>query len=182
MDYSELYFAVSNNDERRINQLVDAIMPVLISYLRATMQAELADAKDCAQVALIRTINKIKENKIHKPGRLYYYLLSACRNHYLRMSDEQLIEFSDKIETYYAIEPPRQIDMIIDSEKTEILKDCLEQLTDEHRNFIDYCLRFPEAEAKDIAAEFDITPNNVWTRKHRIIKMLNNCYMKKSNQ
>lgn len=182
MDYSELYFAVSNNDERRINQLVDAVTPVLISHLRATMQAELADAKDCAQVALIRTFNKIREKKIHKPERLYFYLLSACRNHYLRMSNEQIIEFSDKIETYYAVEPPRQMDQIIDSEKDEILKDCMEQLGDDHQRFIRYCMRFPEAEARDIAEEFNITPNNVWTRKHRIIKLLHECYKKKSNQ
>ncbi len=182
MDYSELYFAVTNRDERRINQLVDAITPVLISYLKSTMQAELADAKDCVQVALVRTIRKIRENKIHKPGKLYYYLLSACRNQYLRMSDESVIELSDKMETYYAVEAPRQIDQLVDIERVEILKYCLKHLSDDHRMFIDYCLRFPEAEAKDIAVEFDITPSNVWTRKHRIIKLLHNCFKKKSDQ
>lgn len=182
MDYSELYFAVTNNDERRINQLVGALTPVLVMYLKATMQAEAADAKDCVQVALIRTIKKIRENKIRKPGRLYFYLTSACRNQYLRMSEDSVIELSDKMETYYAVEPARQVDQLVESERVEILKNCLEHLSDDHRLFIDYCLRFPEAEAKDIAIEFDITPSNVWTRKHRIIKLLHNCFKKKSDQ
>ncbi len=182
MDFSELYVAVSKQDERRVNQLVDAIIPVLVSYLCATMRAERADAKDCVQMALLHTIGKIRDDKIREPSRLYYYLLSACRNNYLRMSRNTIIELSDNMEVYHAVEPAAQVDRLLDKERQTLLRECLQKLSEEYRQFINYFLRFPEAEAKDIAAKFNLSTNNVWTRKHRIIKWLHNCYKKKSDR
>jgi DNA-directed RNA polymerase specialized sigma24 family protein len=43
-----------------------------------------------------------------------------------------------------------------------------------------YWFDHPDAHTKKVASHFDISVNNAWTRKHRLIKKLNECYREKS--
>ncbi|HKJ45110.1 MAG TPA: sigma-70 family RNA polymerase sigma factor [Balneolales bacterium] len=181
MDFSELYEAIKSDDQQAINDSVTKLFPVLMSYLRVNMHADSEDAKDCIQQALLHTTEKIREDKIRNPSKLYYYLIRSCKNIYLRMNTYTNISIEDNNKDY-AIDPPKQLDELLDEEKQRILSHCLEQLDPNHRDFINYWFENPDIDASSVARHFDISLSNAWTRKHRIIKILNKCYEKNSHK
>lgn len=181
MDCSDLYEAIRTGDDEQVNRLIPHLQKVLNKYLRSTMQADVNDAKDCVQQAFLFTIQKIRSDQINDPSSLFYYLLRACRNHYLRMIRHDDLSIEDST-LDYAITPATQINTLVSKEKKRILHECLDELNENHRNFIDYWMSHPGSEASVVSRKFNISINNVWTRKHRIIKLLNECYQKKIDQ
>lgn len=180
MDLSELYNAILIDDQYKIDRILGHATSALIKYLKINMQATDADAKDSVQQALLLTYEKIKSNKIRDPSKLYYYLLTAAKNIYLRMSKRNNLAF-DESNPYHASNPATQLNILIDKEKQKLLSVCLEELNDSNRDFIEYLFKKPKTDAKTIARHFNITVNSAWTRKHRIIKMLGDCVEKKIN-
>lgn len=181
MDCSELYDAIRSGDDESVNRIIPKLQTVLNRFLRTTMQADVNDAKDCVQQAFLFTIEKIRTDQIRDPDSLFFYLMRACRNHYLRMSQRQDVSIEDS--TFeYAVSPATQIKTLISEEKKRILQECLDQLNAGHRSFIDFWLKHPRTEASVVSRKFHISVNNVWTRKHRIIKLLSECCKKKSEE
>jgi len=62
----------------------------------------------------------------------------------------------------------------------DILYNCIGKLTIIPKKIILYMLANPEAKAEVVAQKFDTTPNNIWTRKHRINQELLGCIEKHS--
>lgn len=181
MDYTELYNAILNGDDPKVSVFMKQLMPALIGFLRATMRASESDSKDCIQQAFLQTIEKIREDKIRDPSKLKYYLLTACRNIYLRMIKHTNIPL-DETNPYHAVSPARQLTNLLDKEKQFFLSECMDELSPDYYDFINYWFENPDTDGSTVAAHFNISVNNAWTRKHRIIKILNECIEKRINK
>lgn len=180
-NFSELVQAVRDDDRDNANRLLTEIRPRLIRFLNVHMNASVEDARDCVQESLLVSLRAIREGRIRKPEQMFSYLLTTCRNQYLKMLDRRK-------ESYFETPPdstnhaPRQLSGLLDRERQEILAGCLDELKDDHRAFIDYWFEHPDSDARTVADHFGISVNNAWTRKHRIIKKLNRCYEEKIKQ
>lgn len=179
MDYSELVVAVKSEDTKKINKLVKAIRPRLLAFLRIHMNASHADAKDISQEALLTIIKVIKEDQLKKPDQVVKYLLSICKNTYLKEKEKN--KSSTLVAEPYYPQAPHQLQAMMDKEQKRLLHWCLQQLKAEYREYMQYWFKHPDANAQIVAEHFNISLSNAWTRKHRLIKKLNECYQKKSN-
>lgn len=179
MDYSDLVTAIREDNTAKINEHLETLIPRLKRFLQVHMNASKLEAQDCAQEALLLSLEKIKEDKLEKPERVFSYLLTTCRNTYLKMNRQNK-------EYYYEDLPstrhrkPRQLKNLMDKEREKLLQWCIQQLKKEYQKFIKYWFDHPDYEAKKVAEHFNLSTSNTWTRKHRIIKKLNHCYQKKS--
>lgn len=179
MDYSELVTALKDEDTRKANKIIEALRPRLVSFLRIHMNATQMDAEDCAQDSLLSSIEVIKEDGIKNPDQIVSYVLSTCRNNYLKMQKKQREESIEEVSQEQR-QAPRQLQSLLDKEQEQLLKWCLNQLKEKYQRFMQYWFDHPDAHAKKVAKHFGISVNNAWTRKHRLIKKLNECYREKS--
>lgn len=179
MDYSKLVTALKENDTRKANEIIEALRPRLMAFLRIHMNATHADAEDCAQDTLLTSIEIIKEDRIDNPERVVSYILSTCRNNYLKMQKKQREESMDEIPDEHQ-HAPKQLQSLLDEEQQQLLEWCMNQLKETYQQFMQYWFDHPDAHTQKVADHFDITVNNAWTRKHRLIKKLNECYREKS--
>lgn len=180
MDYSELVTAFKENDSKKVNELLEALRPRLMAFLRVHMNASQADAEDCAQDSLLDSIEKIEADQLDDPEQVVSYILSTCRNNYLKMRRKRRPETMDDVSTKQR-QDPRQLQSLLDEEQERLLEWCLNQLKKEYQKFMQYWFDHPDAHTNKVAEHFDISVNNAWTRKHRLVRKLNECYQKKSN-
>jgi RNA polymerase sigma factor (sigma-70 family) len=180
MNFSNLVTALQeDNNSQEVNKLIEALRPRLMAFLRTHMNANHADAEDCAQDSLLTCIEVIKEGRLKNPDQVVSYILSTCRNTYLKMQKKQREKSIDKVPDDYQ-HAPRQLQSLLDKEQEHLLKWCLNQLKEGYQKFMQYWFDHPDAHTKKVAEHFDISVNNAWTRKHRLIKKLNECYREKS--
>lgn len=180
MDYSELVTALREGDSSKVNELIEAFTPRLMAFLRVHMNADRADAQDCAQEALLITIETIRADKLRNPEQVTSFILSTCRNTYLKMEEKKQEYVYDRLPEQHYDAP--QLQSMLNEERERLLQWCLRQLKKTHREFMQYWFDHPDENAENVAEHFNITVNNAWTRKHRIIKKLNECYRKKSKK
>lgn len=181
MDYSELVEALQNGDDVKVNKILKEIIPRLVRFLEIHMRASKSDAEDCVQYSLERAWEVLREDKLDNPDRVLSYLMSTCRNNYLKEQEKKREVNYDKVPSS-EFNNPNQVKSLLDRERERILERCLEELKGMYRKFIQYWFDYPESDAELAASHFGISVNNVWTRKHRVIKKLNECYHRKSNQ
>ncbi len=180
MEYSELAAAINENDTPRVNRLVTKLRSRLISYLHIHMNANKEDAEDCAQEALLASVETIKNGKLRDAEYLFSFLLTTCRNNYLNIRNKKKPQRYHQMPDEIA-RPPLQLKTLLSKERDHLLKKCLQKLSDDYRTFINYWFNYPGSEASAAADYFGLSEANIWTRKHRIIKKLSECYQKKSN-
>lgn len=180
MNYSELVTALRENNSRQVNEMLKALRPRLMAFLRIHMNASRQDAEDCAHDSLLSSIEAIRENGLEKPEQVVSYILSTCRNTYLKMQNKKQPQPVDKIEDRQP-QAPQQLQSLLDEEQERLLEWCMNQLKKEYRRFMQYWFEHPDADAQKVADQFSISVSNAWTRKHRLIKKLNECYEEKSN-
>lgn len=174
MDYSELVEAIKNNDTKRANDLCAKIFPILKKYLIATVGASPENAEDAVQRMFEYVIPKIQNNEIQSPSGILSYMLTGARHSYYKAIKAYDIENFDTINDQIVTEP-EQTWRLIDEDKESILQWCMKQLKSHYRALVQFMFDHPNADAEDIAEYFDITVNNAWIRKHRVIQQLNEC-------
>lgn len=179
MDYTKLITALKENDSQEVNRLVEAIRPRLIAFLCIHMNATKEDAKDCAQDSLMDSLEVFKDDRLNNPKQIVSYILSTCRNNYLKMQKKRRETSMDEV-SEGQIQEPRQLQSLLDEEQKKLLEICMEQLKEKYQKFMQFWFDHPDYQTKKVAAHFDISVNNAWTRKHRLVKKLNECYTKKS--
>ena len=113
MDYSNLIAALQEGDSRKANELIEALRPRLVAFLRIHMNASEADAQDCAQEALLSAIQSIKEDRIKNHNRVVQYIMSICKNDYLKMKKKHHEEPLDEIPDGHQ-HGPHQLQSILD--------------------------------------------------------------------
>lgn len=180
MEYSELVEALQTGDKARVNKILEDLIPRLIRFLQIHMGADKNDAEDCVQFSLEVTLDVIREGNLNDSGKIMNYLMTTCKNTYLKSQEKKREILYDEL-PYDQFHGPTQLETLVDEERKRILKHCIEKLKKNYRVFIRYWFRHPNASADKVASHFDISVNNVWTRKHRVIKRLHECYKKKSN-
>ena len=180
MEYSELIKAVESDDRLKANELLKSLTPRLIRFLKLHMNASKQDAEDCTQQALIKAIDAIKEGKIRDKERILSFLLTTCRHTYLNLLKRTNRYLHDEISSDQT-HKPRQLLSLLDKERRKLLEWCISQLSESYRALIDFMFSYPDATAKATATHFGISRSNVWTRKHRIIKKLSECFQKEND-
>jgi RNA polymerase sigma factor (sigma-70 family) len=178
MDYSPFVHAIRDGDDATANELIARATPVLIRYLKVRMGASDDDAKDAVQKMFLYIIESIKDDKIQNPSGLLSYMLKTCRHNYTKTLRRQDFEIVDE-SVDFAVNEPEQIDKLLDKERKRILQRCLELLNANYREFITHWLIDPSVDAEKIADKYNTSAGNIWTRKHRVIKQLNDCVKKK---
>lgn len=179
MEYSDLAEAIKENDSARVDELMKKLVPRLKRFLGVHMNASKPDAEDCAQETVLVCLEVIKEDKLRDPEKVLTYLLTSCRNNYLKMQNKHKEERYEEVPDERH-SPAGQLINLLDKERKRLLEWCLKQLKQEYQTFMEYWFRHPGAEAEKVAAHFNLSVSNTWTRKHRIINKLNECYQKKS--
>ena len=174
MDYSELVEAINNDDMKRANDLCARIFPILKKYLIVTAGATPENAEDAVQRMFEYVIPKIQNNEIKSPSGILSYMLTGARHSYYKILKVYESEKFEPIQDQVVAEPD-QTWRLIDEEKESILLWCLKQLSTHYRAFVQFMFDHPGADAEDIAEYFEITVNNAWIRKHRVIQQLNQC-------
>ncbi len=178
MNYAKFIDAVKKGPSKEFNKLYLELFQMLCHYLRTTMRANVPDAEDAAQHALVKTVERIHKNGIKEPDSIYSYLVQGAKNRYLRiLFENNRYNYQDNIEVYIPVE--EQVDRLNTYEELETLDKCIEQLPEEWRRFMMYWMDYPDAHANDVARDFGISVNNVWTRKHRVLKKVSECIKKK---
>lgn len=174
MDYSELVRAIQNGDEKTVNTLCARAMPILKKYLIANFNASREDAEDAVQKMFEYLIPKIRRDGFKNPGGLLAYMLTGVRHaYYKNLRDFETEDLDELVE-----EPsvnPSQIWNLVSEDRLRILKICLEYLKGHYRTLVEFIFEHPDADSEDIAEHFDISLNNAWIRKHRVIKQLSDC-------
>jgi RNA polymerase sigma factor (sigma-70 family) len=183
MDFNQIITAIENDDQRLLDRLFHEAFDILMGYAVGHLGAEHDTAQDCVQQAFEQALTAIREDKLRDKNRLYSYMITCCRNFYLRGVERSKEEASDlqAMLTHEDLQSgANQLFELLDKERQRILEYCLDQLSDNYRAFIGYWFEHPDADANKVADHFDISVNNAWTRKHRVVKMLNECYEQKS--
>jgi DNA-directed RNA polymerase specialized sigma24 family protein len=179
MDYSALVKAVQNGDEVTANRLCAEALPILKRYLIATLNASPEDAEDAVQRMFEYVIPKIRRSEIHNPGGLLSYMLTGAKHAFLK----EIRDFDpgnlDELDEEPVVEAS-QIWNLINEERLSILEMCRELLKGNYRLMVDFIFEHPAATTDDIAEHFNISENNAWIRKHRVIKQLSDCAEKNS--
>ena len=181
MDYSKLVETLENGDPKEFSKLYNDAFEVLCSYLRTNMRADEQNAKDCAQHAIIKTMERVRKGAIRDPDSIYSYLLQSAKNRYMRVRFEQRrSNFQEDMEIYAPVE--EQIDRLAEQEKNKALESCIEKLDEASREFILFWIENPNARGNVVAQLFNMSVNNVWTKRHRLVKKLSECIQKKINE
>ena len=182
VDYSELVHALQNGDEQKANSLLSEVIPRLQDYLVVVMGAERGAATECVQQAFLDVYEQIRNDKIKESKYIFSYLIKSCRHEYLRyVKREHKFNYDEDVISY-AVEPEEQYKRLIEKERKELLKECLNELQEKARKFIEYFIDKPDATTEEASKYFELTSANVRTRKSRIVSKLHHCFKRKSNE
>ncbi len=179
MDYSKFIDAVLDSDEAAITEQVKVIMAVLIKFLTVRMGATTHDAQDCAQDTLLIGIEKIRADKINNPDTVINYLFTTAKHEYFKLLSKDRESNYEELPDYFSSQPD-QLSKLLNNEKMSILERCIEALKTDYKKYIRFWFQNPEYEASLVAEHFNISTSNAWTKKHRVINKLKECYEKKS--
>ncbi|MEX0723129.1 MAG: sigma-70 family RNA polymerase sigma factor [Gracilimonas sp.] len=178
MDYSKFVGAVLENDEPVINEQVRVITAVLIKFLTVRLDASIEDAQDCAQSTLLIAVEKIRNDELENPDVVINYLFTTSKHEYLKLvSKEREVNYED-LPNHHS-DKPDQLNRLVDKEKMNVLKRCIEALKVDYKKYIEYWFQNPDYETSVVADHFGISVNNAWTKKHRVINVLKECFEKK---
>lgn len=178
MNYAPLVKAIQEGDQETANRMISEATPILIRMLVVRMNATREDAEDAVQKMFLYIIEAIRDDKIQNPSGLLSYMIMSCRHNYLKKVESDHPAYLDDRVNKLSCSPD-QLSNLLNKEIQRIHIDCINQLKKHNRSFYIYCLKHEEAEASEIAEHFGISVNNVWTKKHRILKKVRECVKSK---
>ncbi len=180
VDYSELVDALRENDKRITAQHLNELHPRLVTYLIVTMDASPRDAEDAVQQAFLNTYKKLIEGNLKVKKFFFKYLLQACRGEYLKFIDLNASKDIPRSSfDMHLVEPEEQIKKLVDEERRELLKICMESLQENYRLILNFYCRQSKWSSQAAAARFDTTDVNARMIKSRAIKKLTECVKRK---
>jgi|GEM_PF-328991 len=174
MDYSGLVKAIQDGDDITANKLCSEAIPIFRKYLVKKFAADLNDADDAIQRMFEYIILKIQNDEIENPHGLLQYMLKACSHNYIKSAQEKNSPISQDL-NFEPSSKPNQIWGLVNEDQQQLLKYCVEKLRKGYQEFFSFCFSHPGATTEDIADHFEISTNNAWTRKHRVINKIAEC-------
>lgn len=182
VDYTDLVEALKNGDDSRVDSMLSLIVGRLEQYLCIVMSADEIDAKECVQQTFADVFEQVRQDKIKEPKFFFSYLLTSCRNEYVRyMKRKHKFKYDDE-SLNLRVQPEEQFENLLEKERTLILKQCLDELQGDAKEFIIYFIDKPDTHSEVVGQKFNLTEANVRTKKHRILARLHHCYKRKSTQ
>lgn len=179
VDYSNLVDALRDGDEETANQLLKEVMPRLEDYLKVVMNASPGEAKECTHQAFLEVFERIRQDKILESKYIFSYLITTSRHTFLHYRRAQHRFTSDPDKSFHQVEPADQIRALIEEERIRILGECLDSLDPQDRDLINYMLKNPKADTKQISKKFGLSGANVRTKKFRLTHSLHHCFKRK---
>lgn len=178
-EFTELVDAIVCKDDDRCNEILSELRPVIIRFLSVHYSASHEDAEDCTQNTLMIALEKIRKGQLSKPESILSYLFTTAKRELLNM-DRYFKEAPAEDQELSGVQDPQQLMRLINREKYELLQKCVEDMDKGSRDFIQYCMENPGQPADLIAKRFSVSVGSVWTRKHRIIRKLQECIHKRT--
>ncbi len=178
INYNNYFNAVLNDDSAALNELTPQISDILYRFLLIRYGASRDDALGCVQTTLFRGVKKIKEGGIEKPDSLLPYFFTTAKHELFRLTRSKHSKNVEYVAEEHGTEA-YQLKGLMDEERMSVLSDCIQALSPTSRQYILYWLKHPDYNAQDVANHFGISLNAAWTRKHRILKVLQTCCEKK---
>lgn len=172
--------AVRSNDKKALDDFSMDIIPRLIEYLMVTVQANRHLAEECAHQAYAVILDRILKSSIEDNVNVVGYMLITARNEYFSNLRKESREGSAVFEEQLFARPEEQIASLIKKERLQHLQECLNELEPKSRDLIEYMIKNPEASFLKLSKIFNTSPENIRTRKSRILKILTDCYKLKS--
>ena len=178
--YSLLVDYLKDDNQQKATPIIKEVIQKLEQYLKIVLGATDIDAKECAQQAFLNVYEKIKADKIWNEKFLYTYMVKSTKHEYLRITRSRKKYAESEPSDLFINNPADQIDQIVDKERAEILKVCLEELDEESRDFILEFINRPNMTTKEASRVFKMSGANVRTRKSRITRQLHESFQRKS--
>lgn len=155
-------------------------MDRLKDYLQVVLNATEQEAEECTHEAFLKVYEQIQKNNIRNEKYIFSYLIKACRHEYFRFSKEQN-RFNNPVEDHsdHFIKPAEQFQNLLDEDRQKILEECLMELREKSRKFIEHFIDKPDTTTKQASKHFKISGANVRTKKSRILSRLHYCFKRK---
>ncbi len=169
--------ALRDHREGEANELLKELVPRLKDYLRVALDAEEDDADEAVHRAFLNVYEKILNGNIRKEKYIFRYMILACKNEYINYQEEKGrfdAPSTEKVE--YLSSPAQQVDNLMDQDRQRILSECLDELEEDSREFIEYLLENPDTTTREASRLFGISEANVRTRKTRLQQRLHVCF------
>ena len=176
MEFRSLLDAIKEKDDAKIAHWHDVVSNMMIKYLRTRYKATQQDAEDCTYESMLTIMEMIRDGE-KMPGNPGGYLRMTIRNNYFKMKKKNDLKVGDEV----LESESNGLDLensFAKRELMDILNMCVDKLADVSRTFITFFLSRPGIRAEEVAARFDSTLSNVWVKKHRIQKELEECVRK----
>ena len=178
-DYSPLVDSIQQGDKTETNRLLSEVVPKLIEYLIYGLGASKEAAEDCAQQTVLKVLEQIRRKKIRQKNAIFSYLITTCRHEYLRYRRKEKRYMPDESINEHTCEPAEQASKLLHREKQQLLKECINELDPESKEFIVHFLIYPDTSTAEAARHFNLSESNVRTRKSRITHQLHHDLMQK---
>lgn len=181
MDYPKFVEAVVNDDRNSLNEYYVVLTKILVKFLLVRLDATIEDAKDSAQNAIMFAVEKIKSSELKHPELIINYLFTTAKHDYLKHQNKQKEINYEEVPEHHS-EEGDQLENLLEQERLSVLSLCFNTLKPKQFNYISYWFDNPKSEATMVAEHFGISVNNAWTKKHRIIQVLKECFEKNINK
>lgn len=182
IETEEIIRAILQDDHPVLDAFTRVILPQIREYLSITVRSNAYLAEECAQQALFAMIDRVKSGHYDESTNVIGYLMISARNEFFKTVKKEMREGGMVLEEQYITDPAEQYTRLVDQEREEILRKCMDLLDTPSRTFIEYYLEQPDVSYLTVSKLFKISPVLVRVRKSRLLARLHACYKKKSAQ
>lgn len=177
-----LLHRVLNTDDFRVaSQKWKEIEKLMKGYLMVRYNAQICDAEDATQQTILSLYTMVKNNKKVIIEKSDNYFLTVLRNEYFKIIKSRRSIFMESVDIYEDTSIKDTLTVLSNQDERRVLRECINQLSPRHREYIEYLINRPEADSESFALEFGMTISNAWTVKHRLIQHLSKCVESKMN-
>jgi RNA polymerase sigma factor (sigma-70 family) len=153
----------------------------MVDYLRNKFQICQEDAEDAVQNAILVLLEKKEQESLEKMENIAAYTYAILKNEcfkIIRHAHRMSYSFEEKLGSYSISDPFIEID---NAEKIKMLLGCLSNMTESNKAFFLFIYENPDKSVDEVATYFGIKKSNVYTRRHRLQKIVSKCILKKIN-
>lgn len=178
-DYSDLIEAILRDDRVAADSLTSDLLDKVILYLKIRMNAPSTVAEECAYQAFSEVFERIRNDRITDKKTLLKYLITASRYEYLKLMKIEKKNVTDIEDNTLAHSTPAdQLSLLIDEERQNLLKKCLDKLSQANQKFILTFFTYKTLDLTEIAKKFNYSYAKTRTLKTRIMQELQQCIQK----
>lgn len=143
------------------------------------MGAPASVAEECAYQAFSAVFEKIRTNQIIDRQSVFKYLIIAARNEYIhfKKKEEKTDLTTEDRDDNFPVAAD-QMQNLIDRERQQLLKKCINKLSKINRSYILNFFTHPQPDMQVLADEFGFSYSKARTLKTRIIQELQKCVQK----